>query len=78
MFPKRLRAQRMRKGYTQQQMADLLDLSLNAYQKYEQAERSPSLDTLVRIADLLAVSTDYLLGRDEFLRSLGVLVDESL
>lgn len=76
MFNKRLRAARMKRKYTQQHMADALNISLNAYQKYEQAERSPSLDCLVQIADILAVPTDFLLCRDEFLTSLGVSVDE--
>lgn len=76
MFSKRLRAVRMKRKFTQQQMADLLSVSLNAYQKYEQSERSPSLDGLVKIADTLNVPTDYLLGRDEYLQSLGVCVDE--
>lgn len=75
MFSKRLRAVRMKNKLTQQNMADRLALSLNAYQKYEQAERSPSLETLVCIADILEVPTDYLLGRDAFLTSLGVSVD---
>ena len=76
MFNKRLRALRMKNKLTQQKMADMLDLSLNAYQKYEQAERTPSFDCLVKIADILQVPTDFLLGRDDFLKSLGVSVDE--
>lgn len=76
MFNDRLRYCRMKRKYTQQKMADMLDISLNAYQKYEQAERSPSLDTLVKIADILNVPTDYLLCRDLFLYSHGVFFDE--
>lgn len=76
MFNKRLRALRMKRKFTQQNMADMLDLSLNAYQKYEQAERAPSLECLVEIANILNVPADYLLGRDEYLKSLGVSVDE--
>ena len=78
MFSKRLRALRMKRKYTQQIMASLLQVSLNTYQKYEQAERSPSLGCLVRMADILNVPTDYLLCRDDFLISLGVSVDVSL
>ena len=78
MFNQRLRSFRLRRGFTQQSMADQLHISLNAYQKYEQGERSPSLDTLRKIADILAVPTDLLLGRDQFLQSLGVPVDEYL
>ncbi len=76
MFNKRLRSSRMKSKYTQQNMADMLGISLNAYQKYEQAERSPSLECLVEIANILNVPIDYLLGRDDFLKSLGVSVDE--
>lgn len=77
MFNIRLRKSRMDNSFTQQQIADRLGLSLNAYQKYEQKEREPSLSTLVQIADILDVSVDYLLGRDEFLRSHGFFTDES-
>ena len=76
MFNKRLRKMRMKQGITQQSMADKLQISLNAYQTSEPAERSPSWECLVRIADILDVSIDYLLGRDDFLKSCGVPFDE--
>lgn len=76
MFSDRLRSIRRSRKLTQQQMADALHLTLNSYQKYEQAERSPSLETLVQIADLLDVPTDFLLCRDDFLTKHGVSVDE--
>lgn len=69
MFNKRLRETRIKCQLTQQKMADMLDLTLNAYQKYEQAERSPSLECLVKIADIFDVSTDYLLCRDDFIQT---------
>lgn len=78
MFSSRLRSRRMAKSFTQQNMADLLDISLNAYQKYEQGMRTPSLDCLIKIADILDVSVDYLLGRDEWLTAHGVSFDEPL
>ena len=76
MFNKRLREVRMQKGLTQQKMADKLDISLNAYQKYEQAERSPSLECLVAIADIFDVSLDYLMCRDDFIQSHVTSADE--
>ena len=78
MFGKRLRAARMARKYTQQHMADVLACSLNSYQKYEQGERYPSYDVLIQLADYLSIPTDWLLGRDEYLESLGVSVDVSL
>lgn len=76
MFNKRLREMRMKRNYTQQYMADSLDLALRTYQCYETGSRTPSYQSLVSLSDTLCVSTDYLLGRDEFLLSLGVCVDE--
>lgn len=76
MFSKRLREIRMKCGFTQQNMADKLGISLNAYQKYEQSERSPSLDCLVRIADIFEISLDYLLCRDDFIKSHAISADE--
>lgn len=67
MFHERLKQRRVMLALTQQNMADYLALSLNAYQKYEQGTREPSFETLVKIADIFDVSTDYLLCRDKFL-----------
>lgn len=75
MFSERVRALRMKRGMTQQRMADALGISLNAYQKYEQGERFPPFEKLGRLCDLLRCPADYLLGRDEYLQSLGVSVD---
>lgn len=78
MVGKRLRAARMARKLTQQNVADILGMTVNAYQKYEQSERFPSLETLVKLADLFSVPTDWILGRDEFMKSLGVSVDVPL
>lgn len=75
MFGKRLREMRILRNLTQQNMADLLNIVLRSYQKYEQGERCPSFDTLVQMADILDVSTDYLLGRDAFLKAHGASFD---
>lgn len=75
MFGKRLRAARMARKYTQQRLADTVDIALRSYQCYEQGTRYPSYDLLVQFADILEVPTDWLLGRDDYLKSLGVSVD---
>ena len=65
MFRKRLREARINAKLTQQRMADLLGISLNGYQKYEQGETQPPLDTLVKLSHILNVTTDYLLCNDK-------------
>ena len=75
MFKNRLRSARIFRGYTLQKTADSLGLALRTYQKYEGGDREPSLSLLSEIADLFNVPTDFLLGRDDYLVSLGVSVD---
>ena len=67
MFPERLNSIRKARGYTAQFMADQLSIGIRTYRFYESGHSQPNLDSLIRIADLLNVSTDYLLGRDDFL-----------
>ncbi len=64
MFHDRLNETRIKQGYTAQQMADILGVSLRAYRFYESGSREPNLSSLVKIADTLNVSLDYLLCRD--------------
>lgn len=78
MFNERLRKVRKMRKIKLQQMADSLNISLRAYQHYESGSRYPSYNLLVQIGDILNVPIDYLLGRDDFLKSLGVSVDEYL
>lgn len=76
MLPERLNLLRKSRGITAQQMADMLNIQIRGYRKYESGDSAPPLGTLVKIADILDVSTDYLLGRDEWLVAHGVSVDE--
>lgn len=75
MFNNRLRSARMFRGYTLQKTADAVGIPLRALQKYESGEIEPSFKLLVDMADFLNVPTDFLLGRDSYLKSLGVSVD---
>ena len=65
MLGNRLNAARKEKGYTAQQMADMLDITISAYRFYENGKARPTLDKLVQIADILDVTTDWLLCRDK-------------
>ena len=66
-FGHRLNQVREERGQTAQNMADMLGIGLRSYRAYESGDREPYFENLVKIADFLDVSTDYLLGRDEFL-----------
>ena len=76
MFGKTLRDARKKRKFTQQKLADTLNIALRTYQKYEEGSRQPPMDTLIMIADYFDVSLDYLLGRDDYLKRHGVSFDE--
>ena len=65
MFNIRLNQTRKEKGYTAQQMADKLNTGIRNYRKYESGDTNPTLERLIEIADILEVTTDYLLCRDD-------------
>ena len=71
MFADRLRATRMYRGYTLQQISDSLGISMHSYQNYEGARRQPDYMTLLEIAKFLDISIDFLLGNDEYLQKMG-------
>ena len=55
----------MKRKLTQIRVADAVGVALRTYQGYEQGEREPSLSVLVKLADALDITTDYLLGRQK-------------
>ena len=59
-----LKQLRIQSGFTQKQMAELLNITTNGYQHYELGTRQPPVDMLCKLADIFGVSVDYLLGRE--------------
>ncbi|RGD72937.1 helix-turn-helix domain-containing protein [Anaerofustis stercorihominis] len=62
-FSKNLKYYRLQKKLTQKEMADFLNITPNAYQKYEYGKREPLLNNLIKLADFFNVSLDDLVGR---------------
>lgn len=60
-----LKKSRESKGFTQNQVAEILGISDGTYKNYEQGKREPNGDMIVKLANLYNVTTDYLLGRDD-------------
>lgn len=49
--------------WTQGYVADKVKVARTTYTAYENGTKQPTLETLIALADLFDVSTDYLLGR---------------
>lgn len=60
----RLRSARAGAGLSQTQTAKAIGITARSYKAYEAGSINPSYDNLVALADLLGVTTDYLLGRE--------------
>lgn len=60
-----LKKLRKEKGISQQALADAINISRVSVTQYESGTREPSLDVLNRIADVLGVSVDAILGRSD-------------
>ncbi len=57
-----LRRLREEAGLSQRQLAELVSVSQQSINKYENHNIEPDIATLIRIADAFSVSVDYLIG----------------
>ena len=62
-FAQRLRLLRESRQLTQVRLAELIEVDARAYNRWERGTIAPQLDTLIRIADVLQVPLDELVGR---------------
>ena len=65
LFAQRLRKARQLRDLEQAQLALVSGIPAPSINHFERGRRKPNLDNLVRLADALIVSTDYLLGRTD-------------
>jgi transcriptional regulator with XRE-family HTH domain len=65
-FSEGLKELRLSNNYTQQQVADLLSVKQQSYARYEYGTGQPSLEILIKLAEIFDVSSDYLLGISDY------------
>ena len=63
IFTERLKELRKNKGLKQQEIAELLGIKRNTYSDWENGKTEPSFENLIKLADLLEVTLDWLFGR---------------
>ena len=63
-FYDRLKESRIKSGLTQEQLAEKLGIAKSTLSGYESGNREPNVQTIKKIADVLNVSADELLGID--------------
>lgn len=62
---KRIRDLREDHDKTQREIAQLLNMQLTVYQRYERGEREIPLWAAIKLAEYYDVTLDYLVGRTE-------------
>ncbi len=65
-FPRRLAQLRAEKRMSQQQLADLLDVSKSTISLYEVGDTVPDAKMIVKLCEIFQVSTDYFLCQTDF------------
>ena len=63
-FNENLRQIREKRGFSQKEMSEQLDVARSTYSLYESGNREPNIQTIKKIACILNISTDILLGVD--------------
>jgi len=61
-FGERLKNSRLRKGFSQSDLAKEVGIHYTQVGRYENKGAQPTADILAKLADALEVSTDYLMG----------------
>lgn len=73
---KRLAAARKKKGYTQEQLAELTGLSIKMISAAENGHKAMRPENIIKICESLSISADYLLlGESE---KLSAIADDHL
>lgn len=75
-FGDRLRQLREEKRMSQTELAEKVGFQPSAISHFESGRRSPSFDNLKKLADGLAVTIDYLLGRESVPTTAGPVAEK--
>ena len=75
---KNLRMLRLKAGLSQKQLAEIINVSQQSINKYENHEVEPTLETLSVIADYFNTSIDFLVGKTDIENKIEKVYDLDL
>lgn len=58
---KRIQSRRKQQGYTQEQLAELMNVSVQMVSNLERGNKAIRIDNLIKLSSILNTSTDYFL-----------------
>lgn len=75
---KNLKKLRKEFGISQQKLADVIGVSQQSVNKYENHSVEPDIEITIKISDYFGVSVDYLIGRTDIKQMLDYYTEEKL
>lgn len=78
MIGKKLKEIRIRKGFTQKELAEKLNTTQNTYSRWESDNIKPSYIDIINLANIYGVSTDYILEHKQEKESKLVMIEKML
>lgn len=70
---KRIQNRRKQRGYTQEQLADMMNVSIQMISNLERGIKAIRIDNLINLSAILEISTDYILTGKETADDIGAL-----
>mgnify|MGYP003298103064 CR=1 FL=1 len=64
----RLYTARRQRSLSRQKLADSAQVTASCIKKWEEGQNSPNVYSLIRMADILNVSIDWLCGRERYIK----------
>ncbi|MEF3305378.1 helix-turn-helix domain-containing protein [Paenibacillus sp. GYB003] len=65
IFAEKLKTERKKKGWSQEDLAEKLFVSRQSVSKWENGQNYPSIEIIIKVSDLFGVTVDELLRSDE-------------
>ena len=73
---KRIQERRKQQGYTQEQIAEMMNVSIQMVSNLERGNKAIRIDNLINLSQILDISTDYILTGRETLNDIGSLAEK--
>ncbi|MBO5122331.1 MAG: helix-turn-helix transcriptional regulator [Oscillospiraceae bacterium] len=73
---KRIQGRRKQMGLTQEQLADKMDVSIQMVSNLERGNKSIRIENLIKLSEILNISTDYILTGKETAEDMQVLIEQ--
>lgn len=70
---KRIQFHRKQKGYTQEQLAEMMNVSIQMVSNLERGMKAIRIDNLINLSQILEISTDYILTGKETMMDMDAL-----